>query len=397
MVVHAVPDRPGACRESGTAPCGIDRSVRTSAAGRSGAESRRDVRPLHGRLRRLSAPPCGVSAGYGPAVLVRDLDHFLDLPDAAPAPALRLAKQLRDIVRAATAGEPGAGWASVLPCRRRPGNRRCHGRLCVRRTDGQAPISWGCTVCGDQGEVSGWQDTPYDLRDARGVSPGTVKNISVSDDVVAALRETLLLDADCDRVVYGARTHHGGIVLTATDEELDELLGCLAAEANHESNRRRRQRLDAAYDQLNNSARSPAGPTTAPPTESATRVGSPVMQCAPTPARGRVPDLDLARVQRWCAARVPESARHEVRVECQIGARDLTIVERRPPWRSDARPDWTSLPVARLRYAKTTKTWTVYCRDRNLKFHRYDRLPPATHVDDLLTEIDRDPIRVFWG
>src|SRR5215204_1490316 len=41
-----------------------------------------------------------------------------------------------------------------------------------------------------------------------------------------------------------------------------------------------------------------------------------------------LPDLDIARVQRWCAARVPEHARHQVRVECQI-ARPETPHHRR--------------------------------------------------------------------
>ena len=40
-----------------------------------------------------------------------------------------------------------------------------------------------------------------------------------------------------------------------------------------------------------------------------------------------LPELDVARVQRWCAARVPEHARHQVRVECEIAPRHLTIVE----------------------------------------------------------------------
>jgi hypothetical protein len=55
-----------------------------------------------------------------------------------------------------------------------------------------------------------------------------------------------------------------------------------------------------------------------------------------------LPDLDVARVQRWCAARVPEHARHQVRVECEIAPRYVTIVERRAPWREDFRPEWTS-------------------------------------------------------
>jgi hypothetical protein len=42
-----------------------------------------------------------------------------------------------------------------------------------------------------------------------------------------------------------------------------------------------------------------------------------------------LPDLDVARVKRWCAARVPEHARHQVRVECETTPRHLTILERR--------------------------------------------------------------------
>jgi hypothetical protein len=32
-----------------------------------------------------------------------------------------------------------------------------------------------------------------------------------------------------------------------------------------------------------------------------------------------------------------------------------------------------------------------------LRFHVYDLLPPSNRVDDLLTEIDRDPTCIFWG
>ena len=110
-----------------------------------------------------------------------------------------------------------------------------------------------------------------------------------------------------------------------------------------------------------------------------------------------LPDLDVARVQRWCAARVPEYARHQVRVECQIASRHLTIVERRAPWREDLGPEWTSFPIARLRYTIAEKSWTLYWRDRNLRFHIYDLLAPSDRVDDLLSELNHDPICIFWG
>ena len=101
-----------------------------------------------------------------------------------------------------------------------------------------------------------------------------------------------------------------------------------------------------------------------------------------------LPELDIARVRRWCQQRVPAHARDQVRVECDIGSRHLTIVECRPPWREGIGPDWTRFPIARLRYTQATRTWTLYWRDRNLRFHLYDQLEPSPDIGDLLREID---------
>jgi hypothetical protein len=110
-----------------------------------------------------------------------------------------------------------------------------------------------------------------------------------------------------------------------------------------------------------------------------------------------LPELDVARVQRWCAGRVPEHARHQVRVECEVNGFCLTVFECRAPWREDLGSDWTRFPIARLRYAKGSKTWTLHWRDRNLRFHRYDRIKPSANVSELISEIERDPTGIFWG
>jgi len=110
-----------------------------------------------------------------------------------------------------------------------------------------------------------------------------------------------------------------------------------------------------------------------------------------------LPEWDVARVQLWCAVPVPEHARHQVRVDCEIAPRHVTIVERRLPWRPDFGPEWTSFPIARLRYTAASKAWSLYWRDRNLRFHLYERLAPSPGVDELLAEIDRDPTCIFWG
>ncbi len=114
-------------------------------------------------------------------------------------------------------------------------------------------------------------------------------------------------------------------------------------------------------------------------------------------AGSSLPELDVARVRRWCDQRVPEHVRDQVRVECEVGPRHLTIVERRPHWNANADSEWTRFPIARLRYTMADKSWTLYWRDRNLRFHIYDLVAPSARVDDLLEEIERDPTAIFWG
>ena len=203
-------------------------------------------------MRACSATGGGVSTL--PQVFVCDLRHFLDLPDDVPGPARNLAEQLSFIVQAATAGTAGIPWVSALPCRRRPCHRPCQGHVTILRADDAAPIEWSCSVCGDEGTISGWQDSPYDLRQARAVLSGRVIAVSLSEEVAATLRALMMLDRECERVVFQARAVQEGLVLTATEEDLEELIGFVAADANHETNPRRRKRLDAAFSLLSDAA-----------------------------------------------------------------------------------------------------------------------------------------------
>jgi hypothetical protein len=188
-------------------------------------------------------------------MLVTDLNHFAGLPEDAPGPARRLAAHLHDIVRAATAGDAGTTWETALPCRRRPGNRRCPGRMTILRTEAGAPIWWHCSACEDEGGViSNWEDTPFDLRRRRLTLAKVAREIAIPDEVAGALRELQLLDTDCERLVFAIRARDGHAILAATDDDLDELIGFVAAEANNEPGRRRQQRLDAAFDALTSAA-----------------------------------------------------------------------------------------------------------------------------------------------
>lgn len=181
-------------------------------------------------------------------MFVSDLRHFLDLSDDVAGPARRMAERLTLIVRAATAGSSGAEWVSALPCDRRPGHRPCPGHLALLRVDVPPSIAWRCTSCGDEGVISGWERSPFDLRPRHARQESAdMRRVVIPADAAAALRELQLLDSDTERLVFRAEADEAGVALLVDDDDLDELVGCVAAEANHEENRRRQCRLDDAF------------------------------------------------------------------------------------------------------------------------------------------------------
>ena len=76
-----------------------------------------------------------------------------------------------------------------------------------------------------------------------------------------------------------------------------------------------------------------------------------------------IPDLDLARVQRWIDARnaeIPERARDQIRYEIDVADRTITVLECRPPRRPGGSTEWTRFPICRFRYTKVRKQWSLY-------------------------------------
>jgi hypothetical protein len=110
-----------------------------------------------------------------------------------------------------------------------------------------------------------------------------------------------------------------------------------------------------------------------------------------------VPDTDLARIQRYCATRVPVEHQHEIRVECRVRGKTVTIVECRPPWPGEDGAGWSDLPQVRMKYDETSCAWTLYWFDRNSRAHRYDLIDPHQPIARILDEVDDDPTSIFWG
>ena len=199
--------------------------------------------------------------------------------------------------------------------------------MIVLRTQAPAPIRWQCSACDDEGVISNWEDSPFDRRRRRPILAETAREIVLPDEVAATLRGLQLLDRDCERLASASAPRsapHHPRRHRRLPRRADRVR---AVEASNEPSLCR-----SGSDSMPHSTRSAPWPTVL-------TAGDPMA----------LPELDIARVQRWCAARVPEHARYQVRVECQVAPRHLTIVERRAPWRDDYGPEWTSFPIARLR------------------------------------------------
>ena len=96
---------------------------------------------------------------------ITDLRHFLDTDGAFPAGrAGKIGAYFSEIVQAATSEAAGAWGLSEIRCRRRPAHRRCMGWIGVRLRDAPPAVDWECSRCGDDGIISGWEGTRWDLR-----------------------------------------------------------------------------------------------------------------------------------------------------------------------------------------------------------------------------------------
>jgi len=98
---------------------------------------------------------------------ITDIRHFLrddgSMPDL-PGPADRLAKYIGSIIEAVTSRHPDkVDWVTDIRCRRRPGHKRCDGKIVAfYDEDDSTTIRWFCPFCDDNGYIHGWRGTIWD-------------------------------------------------------------------------------------------------------------------------------------------------------------------------------------------------------------------------------------------
>jgi hypothetical protein len=94
---------------------------------------------------------------------IADIGSF-DKPGTLPAgQGGRKVRFLGEIVSASSLLTPGEFQISAIGCRRRPKRRSCPGQIRLGRHEETDEISWTCTICKDEGVITNWQETRWDL------------------------------------------------------------------------------------------------------------------------------------------------------------------------------------------------------------------------------------------
>ena len=97
----------------------------------------------------------------------------------------------------------------------------------------------------------------------------------------------------------------------------------------------------------------------------------------------------------YCQGRIPEHLWSELEIRFRVDGQAVTVYERRPTFQIPGK--FTECAVARFRYNRQTRLWTLYWADRNLRWHIYERIKPARNLKVLVEEVERDPTGIFWG
>ncbi|MHB8844409.1 MAG: DUF3024 domain-containing protein [Nitrospirota bacterium] len=109
-----------------------------------------------------------------------------------------------------------------------------------------------------------------------------------------------------------------------------------------------------------------------------------------------VKTLAEKKLSAFCSGRIPPHAAHQVRLSHAFRGSTVTIFEHRAPWR-EGDTKWSAMPIAQMRYDQKTGLWTLYCADRNGRWHIYSEIDATKDIEAILSEINEDPTHIFWG
>lgn len=184
-----------------------------------------------------------------PKVINADLRDFEEpIIEGGTGPSAKLALFFARAVEAATARPPGLWENAPLRCCFGPGRGSCLGGIVVRRRDNaqddSRTVEWLCMDCGDHGVITGWEGSPFDLRNAAADVHGLeIVEVVISWEELELLRSVGEVPIVLGRLLAGAAFIVGRVFLLGTVDELKKLTAVLSTEAEKQPRSRRSRNL----------------------------------------------------------------------------------------------------------------------------------------------------------
>jgi hypothetical protein len=91
---------------------------------------------------------------------------------------------------------------------------------------------------------------PADLMPRKRIKPGQLVDVRLTPQERDLILERMLIEGEMERRLRGATIRGSNLVVQLTLDDVDDLAGHVAAEANHCSEPRVRRVLDAVHDRL---------------------------------------------------------------------------------------------------------------------------------------------------
>lgn len=110
-------------------------------------------------------------------------------------------------------------------------------------------------------------------------------------------------------------------------------------------------------------------------------------------------ELQKKRVEKildvFCEERIPARVKDQIKLDYNIRGNYVTLIEKRRHYKNPNK--WTEQKIAQFRFSTEDNKWSLYWWRHTGKWYKYEEVQPSNDLQELVNEVDEDPIALFWG
>jgi len=110
-------------------------------------------------------------------------------------------------------------------------------------------------------------------------------------------------------------------------------------------------------------------------------------------------EVEKQRIEKiigeYCRGRVPKHLQDQIKLIYKLKGNEVQIIETRQHWKK--KDQWIEIPIARLTLESKSMKWKIYWQRANGVWILYENLDATDDLKQVIEEIEKDPLHVFWG